>query len=596
MAPILEDHMWVALLLGVALAPGQISPGANAAPQPANVAPVANAPAANGKDSSGKASDAKKAEAKKEDKKCNGKEEPQPYHFLARFIKAYRDEFCKSEDGDDKDGNDSDGKKDGNGSDSKDGNGSDAKSGHGPDAKSGNNSNAKNGSGSGSDSKNGNGPDGKNGDDKSKSKEPERRALPSPMPSPPFPTPEWQGFPLIGVPVSTTQYPLTKALWGGGPGGLWLEENRIKVYGWLNGSVNVSSSRHSNTPSSYWIDPNNAMLNQEVIRFEREVDTVQTDHLDWGFRVTYDYGSDYRYFTAGGWFSDQLLVHNFLTGSDLTEVYAHLYVPWVAQGLLVTVGRWIATPDIETQFAPDNYLGTHSLLFTIDVYTETGIMGTVMLDKQWTVQAALHAGADMAPWYPGAQPTGMAGVRWVSEDNNDSVYTVLNAINNAHFQYFTVRGQPAGHHNYNIIQSTWQHKFSDDVITKTEAYYMWEYNAAVGGTPSLGPFKFNSGGGLGPTVPGLSSTCAILNYTMFRLTEKKDFLTVRNEYTYDEHGTRYGFKGSYTSNTIGLTHHFNSLLTVRPEIGYYRSYDAKAFDNGTRRNMLLAGFDVILRF
>ena len=112
-------------------------------------------------------------------------------------------------------------------------------------------------------------------------------------------------------------------------------------------------------------------------------------------------------------------------------------------------------------------------------------MATVMLDKQWTVQAALHAGADMAPWYNGAQPTGMAGVRWVSEDNCDSVYTVLNAINNAKFRYFQVRGQPAGHHNYNIIQSTWQHKFNDDVHTKTEAYYMWERDAAVGGTPSI---------------------------------------------------------------------------------------------------------------
>ena len=151
----------------------------------------------------------------------------------------------------------------------------------------------------------------------------------------------------------------------------------------------------------------------------------------------------------------------------------------------------------ETQFAPDNYMGTHSLLFTVDVYTETGVMATVMLNKQWTVQAAIHAGADMAPWYEGAVPTGMFGVRWVSCDNMDSVYTVLNAINNAEFQYFDERGVPAGHHNYNIIQTTWQHKFNDCVHTKTEAYYMWERNAAVGGTPSIGPFAFNSGGGLG---------------------------------------------------------------------------------------------------
>src|SRR5580765_1295722 len=44
--------------------------------------------------------------------------------------------------------------------------------------------------------------------------EPPRRALPSPLDSPPFPSSEWQGFPLLGVPYSPTEYPLTKALCG----------------------------------------------------------------------------------------------------------------------------------------------------------------------------------------------------------------------------------------------------------------------------------------------------------------------------------------------------------------------------------------------
>ena len=223
--------------------------------------------------------------------------------------------------------------------------------------------------------------------------------------------------------------------------------------------------------------------------------------------------------------------------------------------MILTIGRWIATPDIETQFAPDNYMGTHSLLFTVDVYTETGVMATVMLNEQWTVQAALHAGADMAPWYDGAMPTGMFGVRWVSKDNNDSVYTVLNAINNAKFRYFDVRGRARRpsqlqHHSEHLaaqVQRLRPHK--------NRSLSMWERDAAVGGTPSIGPFQFNSGGGLGATVPGLSLTYGVLNYTVFKLTNK-DFFTVRNEWMKDEHGTRYGFAGNYSSHSIGLTHNF----------------------------------------
>src|SRR5258708_373602 len=200
--------------------------------------------------------------------------------------------------------------------------------------------------------------------------------------------------------------------------------------------------------------------------------------------------------------------------------------------MIVTLGRWIATPDIETQFAPDNFMGTHSIQFTVDVYTQTGVMATVMLNQQWMVQACINAGADMAPWYKGAEPSGMFGVRWVSKDNNDSFYTVLNEINDAQFQYFDLNGVPAGHHNYNIFQSTWQHRFTKEILTKTEGYIMWERNAAVGGTPSIGPVQFNSGGGLGPTIPGTSLTYGFLNYTMFQVSDK-DFFTVRNEWMKD---------------------------------------------------------------
>src|SRR5262249_21732666 len=177
-------------------------------------------------------------------------------------------------------------------------------------------------------------------------------------------------------------------------------------------------------------------------------------------------------------------------------------IPGIAEGMIVRIGRWIACPDIETQFAPDNYIGTHSLLFTFDTYTQTGGMVTVMLDKQWTVQAALHAGTDMAPWYKGATPTGMFGVRWVALDNNDSVYLVLNNINSARFRRFEQYGQPLGHDNFNYVVATWQHRFTREFFTKTEGYFMWQRDAVVGGTPSAGPLKpFGGGGGIGAGLP-----------------------------------------------------------------------------------------------
>jgi hypothetical protein len=427
-------------------------------------------------------------------------------------------------------------------------------------------------------------------------KEPPRRALPAPFASPPFPSAEYQGYPLVGVPPDDTEYPLTKALYKAGCLGQTLKENRIRVYGWFNGSGNISNCKHSNSPFSYWLVPNSVQLDQFLFRVERQVDSVQTDHVDIGFRSSLLCGIDYRYMTAGGWTSGQLLRHNNLYGYDFTEQYIDIYIPNIAQGMITRIGRWIACPDIETQFAPDNYMGSHSLLFTFDTYTQTGIMFTIMLNKYWTIQACLHAGTDMAPWYKGALPTGMFGIRWVSHDNNDSVYLVLNDINAAKFRRFHMYGQKMGHDNFNYLVGTWQHKFNDKIHTKTEGYFMWQRDAAIGGTPSAGPVRsFGGGGGIGPNISGITWAYGVVNYTMFE-TSEKGFITVRNEVWRDVDGERSGFPGTYTSHAIAYTHNFSNLVQLRPEMGYYRNWNHRSFDLGKKRGLFMAAADLTLRF
>src|SRR5579862_1165867 len=239
-----------------------------------------------------------------------------------------------------------------------------------------------------------------------------------------YPSTSYLG-PTIGVPDTDPIWPLTKALWDEFPG---LEAARIKVYGWVNAGFNASTSTHSNVPESYPIVPNKFELDQAVLRMERVPNTVQSDHADWGFRVSLVYGIDYRYTTAQGWFSEQLLKRNSLYGADAVEAYGLLYVPGVAKGMLMQAGRYISPPDIEAQLAPQNYLYTHSLMFTVDCYTQTGINASIKLNDRWTVQFGVHAGDDIAPWNAAARPTGMAMLRWVSKSNNDSLWGGIDSI------------------------------------------------------------------------------------------------------------------------------------------------------------------------
>jgi hypothetical protein len=431
--------------------------------------------------------------------------------------------------------------------------------------------------------------------------EPARRTNPTPWDAPPFPVNEYQGYPLVGVPADTTEWPIMKALYGANtPFTDALKESKIRLYGWVTASGNWSTAslNNVNAPTSYWVVANRYELDQLIFRLERNLDSVQQDHIDWGFRVTALYGMDYRYMAAGGWFSDtELLKHNLLYGWDPTEVYADVYFPGVAQGMILRIGRWIACPDIETQFAPDNYLATHSILFTFDTYTQTGLMWTFLLNQRVMFQIGVNAGDDQAPWYHQAykDPSLFLGFRWVSESNNDALYTCVNQLNDARFHHFTNDGQPAGHDNYNYVVSTWEHRFNRDIHTKTEAYFMWQNNAELGGTPSIGPVKYGTGGGDNVHLPGTSYAYGMLNYSEFAIS-KSDYLTLRNEVWRDERGMRSGFPGTYTSHTLGLCHNFNSLFQVRPEIGYYRNWDNAAFDLGTKKGIWLYGFDMTLRF
>src|SRR5258708_7597237 len=215
--------------------------------------------------------------------------------------------------------------------------------------------------------------------------EPQQRALPAPL-DPLFPGSEYLGpTPLIDAPDTNPEYPLEKALWSAFPA---LKANRIKVYGWVNAGFDFSTSNKSNIPESYAIVPNKLELDQAVARFERLPDTVQRDHVDWGFRLTPMYGIDYRWTPAQGCFIAQLLNHNRLYGFDPVEAYGLVYVPNVAQGMVVKFGRYISPPDIEAQLAPDNYLYTHSLMFTFDCYTQTGINAVIQLNDQWSIRFA----------------------------------------------------------------------------------------------------------------------------------------------------------------------------------------------------------------
>src|ERR1700757_4663052 len=108
-----------------------------------------------------------------------------------------------------------------------------------------------------------------------------------------------------------------------------MNDNHFQIYGWINvgGNVSNETGRGGNWPATYLYNPNTVSLDQAVVYFERLPDTVQKDHVDWGFRIAPIYGENYRYTTAYGLWSSQLLQHNSNNGYDMPMAYGEVFIP-----------------------------------------------------------------------------------------------------------------------------------------------------------------------------------------------------------------------------------------------------------------------------
>jgi Putative beta-barrel porin-2, OmpL-like. bbp2 len=373
----------------------------------------------------------------------------------------------------------------------------------------------------------------------------------------------------------------------------------IQAYGWVDVGGNVSTSSHKfgNAPAGYDFSPNSAQLDQVVLYVERTPDTVQTDHVDWGFRLSGIYGTDYRYTTAYGVASYQLLKDNKQFGYDFPMVYGEVYIPQVAEGLMIRVGRYISIPDIEAQLAPNNYMYSHSITYTFDNFTNTGIQGSLAVNKNVMLQLGLNAGTESALWHvgqkianpdpnplfpgttmlkdPGARPSVSACARFQSNTGHDTAYFCADAINKGDW----------GYNNLQWYGFTYYHKFNDKFHVSFETYNLFENNVpnlnnpiaaaaiANGGTPFSPQYiAFNAPDAAqcksATVLDCRSNVFAALTYWNYQPTPR-DNVSLRVEWMDDTVGQRTGVATTYEDIGLGLQHWLSPQIELRPEVTYY---------------------------
>ncbi|AXC13386.1 Protein of unknown function DUF1597 [Acidisarcina polymorpha] len=433
-----------------------------------------------------------------------------------------------------------------------------------------------------------------------------RRGTPPPIFSPPFPATDWPigGTILIGAPDTQT-YPLMQAV----------NENksREKWYGWVSIGANGSTNNRghvpnvpANFPSAYDEYPNTIVLDQFAVYYERIPNEAQQDHFDWGWRIASLYGQDYRFTTSKGMLSQQLLVKGAQYGWDPVMFYLDFYLPHIGEGTNIRVGRYISLPDIEAQLAPNNYSYSHSILYTVDCYTQLGMNWTTKINKHWTVQGGISPGCDVMPWTTDAQVTGNVCVQFTWSNGGDALYTCDNTINKGKYAY----------NNLTAFYETWYHRINDHWHTDTEAWYqymrdtpnMYWYNGTDPNTgiqyantpqtpwpeatnyrPGDGAVNLNFGAiCVDPRLPAAQQPAhcyagewAITNYVEHNFWKNQASLNIRNEVVDDIKGQRIGTPGIYEEHMVGFNFWAGSTVTFRPEVSftrYYGKYDLRALN------------------
>ena len=427
--------------------------------------------------------------------------------------------------------------------------------------------------------------------------EPPYRGYSPPLSNPPFPFSVWPigGTPWIGYPNST-DYPLTVALQTG-PHGDWWKTANIQIYGWLDvgGNLSTSTARpYGNLPAAYPEVPNIIQLDQATLYIERVPDTIQTDHFDWGFRLTNLYGLDYRFTTARGYFSQQLLDNPQRNGSigkrygyDPVMAYVDLYFPHVGKGMDVRIGRYISLPDIEAQLAPNNYTYSHSLTYTYDCYTQTGINSTIKWSNHWSTQVGVSGSCEAAPWAPNAKATLNACVNYTWSEGGDNIYVCANSINDSRYSY----------NNLAAYYMTWYHKFGHSKWHSAwETWYQYAKDTPNIRNPDASSLLLTNANEASCNNT-TELTCFAPDWSSVvyfnRQISKTNSLTFRTEYFDDLKGQRTGFKTAYSSSLVGWQHWIGSTVVFRPEIRYDHAFSAPSYNNGTRKDQVMLAADII---
>lgn len=348
--------------------------------------------------------------------------------------------------------------------------------------------------------------------------------------------------------------------------GCWLDQQKISISGWSDLSFTGSTAQSNQLPMGFNYLDNEFLLQQNWLRIEQPIDSNATVPT-YGFRSdTIVPGSDYRFTVARGLWDGQLTANNGqpnIYGFDPVQFYGQAYLPDIGKGLDIKFGRFFAQFGIESIDSTANQLASRSYTFIYNPFTNTGLVTTLKLSDDWSVQNGMVTGSDIFI-DPAATPTYLGSIKWAPKDGPASA--LLSVILGC--GQYDVSQQ---FNNPQIFDLDLTYKLSDKLNWSGELLYGFQNNV--------------------PNV-GFANWFSVVNYLTYQFADNLSG-TTRLEFFDDYQGQRTGYAGLYTAATAGINYKPKSWLWIRPEVRLDYN-EAHPFEG--KSTLLTAALDVVVKW